>query len=149
MATETEPSEPAEDEPAEATPAPAPARVVEKRPKRRRAPVPADESTEPDGAPEARASEDRPAFAARFPADPELDRLVALFEAGNYAAVREGAPRLARSTDRDDVRRAARLLRDRLDPDPLARMLIVVAALLLAFLALWYWTHSHTPPPNG
>ena len=90
---------------------------------------------------------ERPAFAAHFPDDPELDRLVRLFEAGDYAAVRLGAPALARTTERDDVRRAARLLASRLDPDPLAKILLGIAALLLATLSLYYWTHSHSPPP--
>jgi hypothetical protein len=90
---------------------------------------------------------DRPAFAARFPEDPELDRLVRLFEAGDYGAVRQGAPALARSTDRDEVRRAARLLAARLDPDPLAKALLAVAGLLLAALTVYYYVHAHAPPP--
>lgn len=89
---------------------------------------------------------ERPAFAAHFPADPELDRLVRLFEAGDYHAVREGAPRLAKATDRDDVRNAARLLRSRLEPDPLAKLLLGIAVLLLALLSAYYWTHSHAAP---
>lgn len=84
-----------------------------------------------------------PAFARAFPKNAELDRLVDAFERGDYAAVREGAPRLAKSTDRDDVRRAARELRRRIDPDPLAVYLVVVAALLLVVLAGFYFTHAH------
>jgi hypothetical protein len=89
---------------------------------------------------------ERPAFAAHFPADPELDRLVALFEAGDYGAVRAGTAALVRSTDRDDVRKAARELAARLEPDPVAKLLLGIAALLLAALAAFYWTHAHAPP---
>ena len=44
------------------------------------------------------------------------------------------------------VRKAARELRKRLDPDPVAVYLLAGAGLLLAFLALWYWTHPHGAP---
>jgi hypothetical protein len=89
------------------------------------------------------APEGWPAFARDFPADAELTRLVEAFERGEYALVREAAPRLANSTEDDDVRRAARELRRRLDPDPLAVYLLGVAAALLVFLAYWFWTHPH------
>ncbi|WP_437733454.1 hypothetical protein [Sorangium sp. So ce1335] len=48
--------------------------------------------------------------------------------------------------ERDEIRRAARALLRRVDPDPLAVALLVAAAALLAFLSLWYWSHSHTAP---
>jgi hypothetical protein len=88
---------------------------------------------------------DRPAFARAFPRDPALDALVAAFEAGDYARVRREAPALAKATEHDDVRAAARELRRRLDPDPLALYLLGGAALLLAFLGAWYWSHPHVP----
>lgn len=88
----------------------------------------------------------RPAFARSFPRDPELDRLVAVFEAGDYARVRTETPKLIRATDDDDVRRAARELMRRLEPDPLAVYMLVAAALLLGFLSYWYWTHKHVAP---
>jgi hypothetical protein len=84
-----------------------------------------------------------PSFARHFPREPELDRLVAAFERGNYALVREQAPRLMKATARDDVRLAARELRRRIDPDPLASFLLVAAAGLLAFLAYFYFAHTH------
>jgi hypothetical protein len=84
-----------------------------------------------------------PAFARQFPHDRELERLVTAFEAGNYALVREAAPRLAQQTESDEVRRAARELRRRVDPDPLMVYLVGVAALLLGVLAYWYWSHPH------
>ncbi|KYF60559.1 hypothetical protein [Sorangium cellulosum] len=48
--------------------------------------------------------------------------------------------------DRAEVRRAARALLRRIEPDPLAVALLVAAAALLAFLSLWYWSHSHMSP---
>ncbi len=88
---------------------------------------------------------DVPTFAAQFPADVELDALVDAFARGDYAAVRDGAPRLAERTADDDVRAAATLLRRRIDPDPLGKTLILVAAVLLGFLAWWYLAHAHGP----
>lgn len=93
--------------------------------------------------PEERA--DRPAFALGFPQDPELDALVVAFEAGDLGRVRREAPELAKKTDRDEVRAAARELRRRVDPDPLAVYLLGIAAALLVFLAGWYWLHPHAP----
>jgi hypothetical protein len=88
---------------------------------------------------------DVPRFATTFPADPELDALVDAFQRGDYAAVREGAPRLAERTTDEDVRAAARTLEERISPDPLGKTLILVAAALLLFLAWWYLAHAHGP----
>ena len=88
---------------------------------------------------------DWPPFARAYPADPALDRLVDAFERGDYAAVRAGAPVLAKTADSDDVRRAAADLRRRVDPDPLAVGLLLAAAALLVFLSAWYWSHAHAP----
>jgi hypothetical protein len=87
-----------------------------------------------------------PEFARSYPRDPELDVLVETFEAGNYARVREGAQRLAESAERDEVRRAARDLRKRVDPDPLMIYLLLAAIALLAALAVHYWTHQNGSP---
>jgi hypothetical protein len=84
-----------------------------------------------------------PGFVRDFPREPELDRLVEAFECGNYALVRAGAARLAKDTESDDVRRAARELLRRINPDPLAVILVLAAVVLLAFLAAWYWSHGH------
>jgi hypothetical protein len=84
-----------------------------------------------------------PSFARDFPREPELDRLVAAFERGNYALVRTEAPRLMKATDRDDVRLAASELRRRIDPDPLARFLLMAAMGLLIFLSYYYFRHAH------
>jgi anti-sigma factor RsiW len=84
----------------------------------------------------------RPAFARSFPRDPELDALVAAFVRGDYARVRSDAPELARKTDDVEIRDAARQLRRRVDPDPMALLLVGLAALLLLVLSGYYWTHK-------
>lgn len=116
-------------------PAGEPPRPAKKRKKRKkRGPEAASPSARREGV---------PAFALSFPVDAELERLVAAFEAGDYALVRDAAPKLARQTESDEVRRAARELRRRVDPDPLMVYLLGVAALLLGVLAYWYWSHPH------
>lgn len=87
-----------------------------------------------------------PAFALDFPADPALQALVAAFEQGDYARVRRDAPALVKSTESVAVRKATRMLLKRIEPDPLAVYLLAAAALLLTFLAFWYWTHPHAAP---
>lgn len=130
--------------------APRPARKVKK--KRRDAPAPepspakAEDEGERDAAGEADPAAQRPAFAARFPNDPALNDLVSAFEQGNYALVRREAPALAKRTDRPEVRKAARELARRIDPDPLAVYMLIAAVLLLVFLAAWYWSHPHEAP---
>jgi hypothetical protein len=125
----------------DAKPAPAEAAApTPRRKKRRRAAEAAP--AEPPPAP-AESAPEKPAFARDFPSDPALDALVAAFEAGDYARVRREAPALAQSTDRDDVRAAARELARRLTPDPVAVYLLALSAVLLAFLAGWYWLHPH------
>lgn len=116
------------------TAAPAEAPSVTEEPPRRRKKRQRSASPAPDSV---------PAFARAFPREPTLDGLVLAFEAGDYARVRREAPRLARETDRDDVRAAARELVKRLDPDPLAAYLLWAGFLLLGFLAAWYWLHPH------
>jgi hypothetical protein len=85
---------------------------------------------------------ERPGFLLEFPADPELQRLVHAFEAGNYEAVREGAPKLAAKTEDPAVRGAARELRRRIDPDPLMKYLLWVAIALFVFV-VWYTYQNH------
>jgi hypothetical protein len=126
-----------DEEPEETAPRPA-------RPKRKKRPTPEPEHrSEPD--PE-QPGDAVPAFALKFPDDPALQALVAAFEQGDYARVRREAPALIKQTDRAEVRKAARELVKRLDPDPIAVYLLAGAALLLAFLACWYWTHPHVAP---
>lgn len=86
-----------------------------------------------------------PAFTAGWPRDAALEALVEAFARGDHRHVREEAPRLAERAVDDEVRRCARELRARIDPDPTGKVLIVIAAVLLAFLAWWYLFHSHGP----
>jgi hypothetical protein len=129
--------EPAED--SSAAPQEKPARKPKKKKRRRPDPEATLASTD-------RPRPDVPAFALSFPVDPALDELVTAFDQGDYARVRREAPRLAKRTSRPEVRRAARELEKRLNPDPLSVYLLVAASLLLLFLATWYWTHPHEAP---
>ena len=86
------------------------------------------------------AGEERPAFLLDFPDDPELERLIAAFEAGNFAQVRAAAPPLAASTQSEAVRRAALELRRRTDPDPLLVGMLGLCILLFVFLVIWIYT---------
>ncbi len=86
--------------------------------------------------------DERPKFTRTFPKDAELDALVSAFVRGDYAEVRKSAPALALRTESDEVRRAARELRRRIDPDPLSLILMGLAAALLLLLAGYYWTHK-------
>lgn len=85
----------------------------------------------------------RPAFLLDFPRHPELERIIAAYEAGNFAYVREQAPKLAERTDDPAVRDAALELRHRIDPDPLAKYLLFAAIALLAFLIAWTYLAHH------
>lgn len=84
---------------------------------------------------------ERPRFLLAFPADPDLQRLARAFEAGNYALVRAEAEALAERTESRAVRDAALELRRRIEPDPLAKYLLALTAVLL--LSLAYWAYHH------
>ena len=107
------------------------------------APVPAEPEPAPTPPKRARlnaAGEERPAFLLEFPDDPELEPLIAAFEAGNFAKVRKAAPQLAASTKDDAVRRAALELRRRIEPDPLLIGLLAMCIALFVFLVAWVYT---------
>lgn len=90
-----------------------------------------------------------PGFAQDFPHDAELAALVTAYAAGDYATVRTAAPALAAKTTNDEVKRAARLLRARIEPDPSSRLFFGLTAALLLFLFAWWATHdgpSHATP---
>jgi hypothetical protein len=92
----------------------------------------------------------RPRFLLDFPEDANLEPLIAAFERGDYAYVREHAERVGRETDREDVREAALELRRRIDPDPLVKYLFVASIFLLLFLIAWTYLGSTAPaPPSG
>jgi len=80
---------------------------------------------------------ERPHFLLEFPSDPALQRLVSAFENGDYRAVREGATKLAESSEDPIVRAAARELAQRIEPDPLVKYLLFVA-LGLFVIVVWY-----------
>ena len=84
---------------------------------------------------------ERPRFLLGFPQHPDLARLTAAFEAGNYALVRAEAETLAERTDNPAVRDAALELRRRIAPDPLAKYLLALTAALLLFLAYFAYHH--------
>jgi len=83
-----------------------------------------------------------PRFTEGFPADPELDALVAAFSRGDFARVRRQAPPLIRAAASDEVREAARELLRRTEPDPLSFVFFALAAGLLAFLAVYWWRRA-------
>lgn len=86
-----------------------------------------------------------PGFAQKYPHDEALETLVALFDKGNYAAVREGAAKLLASDAKPAVKQATEDLLRRLEPDPLARYMLGASVLLLVFFSLWYFTHRLAP----
>lgn len=85
---------------------------------------------------------ERPRFLLSFPSDPDLDRLVAAFERGDFATVRADAPALAERTEDAHVRDAALELRRRLDPDPLIKYLLLASVVLLFVLVMHAYTHK-------
>jgi|HubBroStandDraft_2_1064218.scaffolds.fasta_scaffold192244_2 hypothetical protein len=88
----------------------------------------------------------RPSFAKDFPRTPEVDTLVDDFARGDYARVRAQAPRLEQSADDPEVKRAARKLVERTQPDPLALLLLGLAALALVVLAGFWIVNGKAPP---
>ena len=112
--------------------------------------VASTKSTDDDTA-KGQASWGFPSFAKDFPRNPKLDALVAAFADGDFAAVRIAAPNLAATTDDPAVKRAALLLRARIEPDKTARVFFGLAAALLVFLTVWWVTHDgpqhHGPAP--
>jgi hypothetical protein len=80
---------------------------------------------------------ERPKFLLDYPEDPALERLIVAFEGGNYALIRREAADVAKTAEDPAVRDAALELRRRIDPDPLAKYLLLIAAVLLVYLVAW------------
>jgi hypothetical protein len=80
---------------------------------------------------------ERPKFLLDYPEDPALERLIAAFESGNYGLIRRDAEKVAETASSPEVRAAALELRRRIEPDPLAKYLLAIAALLLVYLVAW------------
>jgi hypothetical protein len=94
------------------------------------------------------ATERRPLFARDFPRGPALDALVGAFARGDYAHVRVEGPKLAKSAQEPDVRRAALTLVAHTQPDALATWLLVLTGALLITLSA-YWIGHGKPPPGS
>jgi hypothetical protein len=99
------------------------------------------QESDDDGAVLDASGRERPRFLLGFPQHPDLARLAAAFEAGNYALVRAEADALAERAENPAVRAAALELRRRIEPDPLAKYLLGLTAALL--LALAYFAYHH------
>lgn len=86
---------------------------------------------------------ERPKFLLKFPEDPELEGLIAAFEAGNYLKVRTEAPRLVERAERAEVKAAASELLRRIEPDPLIKFFLGTAvALFVAVVVYVYYSHG-------
>jgi hypothetical protein len=83
----------------------------------------------------------RPQFLASFPDEPELNRLADAFEKGNYAYVRENAPKLVEKSQDAAVQRAAMELAARIKPDPLLKYILAMSVLLLVYLVVEAYAH--------
>ena len=99
------------------------------------------QESDDDGAVLDASGRERPRFLLGFPQHPDLQRLAAAFEAGNYALVRAEAEALAERAENPAVRDAALELRRRIEPDPLAKYLLALTAALL--LSLAYFAYHH------
>ena len=82
-------------------------------------------------------------FTRSFPDDPELQRLVRAFDAGDYNTVRTDAPSLAEKTANPAVKTAALDLRRRIEPHPAQLYLLGLTFALLGFLTAWFYAHQH------
>ena len=90
------------------------------------------------------AGRERPRFLLDFPKDPELEKLIAAFESGDYATTLTGARALADKSKKRRVREAAMELVHRTQPDPLMKYLLLASVVLLVFLTLHsYFSRGH------
>jgi hypothetical protein len=72
----------------------------------------------------------------------KLTELESAFARGDYARVKHEALPLAASTKDDDMRVRAEKLANRLKPDPIAIVLFVIAAILLAAVTAYFELRS-------
>ena len=82
-----------------------------------------------------------PRFARTWADKPELAPLVEAFRVGNYARVRELAPKLAAATTDPELRQAVEELQRRLEPDPMALYALAITLALLVFMTAWLYLH--------
>ena len=88
-----------------------------------------------------------PSFARDFPRDDALDALVRAFARGDYALVRAEAPKLAQAAQDERVALAARILRQRVEADPIGKGILGLSLLVLVVLSAWWIAHDE-PPGN-
>lgn len=81
----------------------------------------------------------RPRFLRDYPNDPALAKLIEAFERGDYASIRQHAPRVAEQSADEAVRAAARELLERTRPDPTVKHLLAVAFALLFVVVIWIY----------
>lgn len=84
---------------------------------------------------------DRPLFAAEYPSDPSLNRLLQAFVDGRYDVIHREAAAVAKGAGDEAVSSAALELLARTKPDPLQVRIIGVAVTLLAVLVTWAYTN--------
>jgi len=78
----------------------------------------------------------RPPFARDYPKDPEIEALLALFEAGDYGGMRARAKQL--KSEDQDVQLAVRDLVAHTEPDPAMRWIFLgILAVVLGVMAYW------------
>jgi len=116
--------------------------MAAKKRKRRKQKPAAEHSSASQRQPLDASGRERPGFLLAFPEDPELERLIAAFEAGNYALVRRDAPAVAERSEDPAVREAALELRRRIDPDPLVKYLLIASVVLLLVLVAYAYSHQ-------
>ncbi|MFP6686088.1 MAG: hypothetical protein VB934_15325 [Polyangiaceae bacterium] len=91
-------------------------------------PVPAEE-----------AGAKRAGFASGYPESETLDVLLRAFDAGDFAAVREGTSTLLATETDDAILKATTDLRRRIYPGATAIYILALSVGLLLFLAGYYW----------
>lgn len=90
-------------------------------------------------APATEAGAKRPSFASGYPQSETLDDLLGAFDAGDFAAVREGTSALLASETDDAILAATADLRRRIYPGATAVYILALSVGLLLFLAGYYW----------
>jgi hypothetical protein len=85
---------------------------------------------------------ERPRFIFTYPDDPELAKLTAAFERGDFRSVGIGAKELEKTATDPEVKAAARDLMLRIQPDPLVRWFWLVAVVVFTFLVAWSYSQS-------
>lgn len=92
---------------------------------------------------------ERADFAKHYPEDAALQKLLAAFDRGDYFAVRRDAEGVAKATKDPAVARAARDLRQRIEPAKTASLLLLVGLALAVFVGGYFLLqHEHRDAPG-